>query len=189
MTFIDHVTVIPADWLNFVNNFINTAPGGTGPLPVASGGTGTTTSTGSGNTVLSNAPTLTTPTLVAPAITGGSVDGHGIGYKEVPINPKSADYTLALTDEAAAIYHPTADPVARTWTIPANSVVAFPVGTEITFVNDNAAGVLTIAIGGTDTMRLAGAGTTGNRTLAANGLAAALKVTTTSWIINGTGLT
>jgi hypothetical protein len=36
---------------------------------------------------------------------------------------------------------------------------------------------------------LAGAGTTGSRTLAANGIATAMKVTTTEWIINGTGLT
>jgi hypothetical protein len=41
----------------------------------------------------------------------------------------------------------------------------------------------------TDTMRLAGAGTTGSRTLAANGIATALKITSTEWIINGTGLT
>ncbi|HET9574537.1 MAG TPA: hypothetical protein VFP29_12515, partial [Methyloceanibacter sp.] len=39
-----------------------------------------------------------------------------------------------------------------------------------------------------DTMRLAGAGTTGSRTLAANGVATALKVTSTEWIISGTAL-
>jgi hypothetical protein len=38
-------------------------------------------------------------------------------------------------------------------------------------------------------MRLAGAGTTGSRTLAANGVATAVKVTTTEWLISGTGLT
>jgi len=38
-------------------------------------------------------------------------------------------------------------------------------------------------------MRLAGAGTTGNRTLAANGVATAIKITSTEWIISGTGLT
>ena len=39
------------------------------------------------------------------------------------------------------------------------------------------------------TMRLAGAGTTGTRTLAANGVATALKITATEWIISGTNLT
>ena len=40
--------------------------GVTGTLPVANGGTGVTTSTGSGNTVLSTSPTLITPILGTP---------------------------------------------------------------------------------------------------------------------------
>lgn len=39
----------------------------TGTLPVANGGTGVTTSTGSGSVVLSNSPTLVTPALGTPA--------------------------------------------------------------------------------------------------------------------------
>ena len=93
-----------------------------------------------------------------------------------------------LSDSGKHIFHPSADTTARTYTIPANASVAYPIGTAITFVNQNGAGTLTIAIT-TDTMRLAGAGTTGNRTLAANGIATALKVTSTEWIISGTGLT
>ena len=103
-------------------------------------------------------------------------------------NSQSAAYTLVLADAAKHILHPSADTTARIWTIPANSSVAFPIGTAVTFVNQNAAGAITIAIT-TDTMRLAGAGTTGSRTLAANGIATALKVTATEWIISGTGLT
>ena len=41
--------------------------GVTGTLPVANGGTGSTTSTGSGSLVLSNSPLLVTPTLGTPA--------------------------------------------------------------------------------------------------------------------------
>ncbi len=41
--------------------------GVTGTLPVANGGTGVTTSTGSGNNVLSNSPTLVSPALGTPA--------------------------------------------------------------------------------------------------------------------------
>lgn len=41
--------------------------GVTGTLPVANGGTGVTTSTGSGSVVLSNSPTLVTPALGTPA--------------------------------------------------------------------------------------------------------------------------
>jgi hypothetical protein len=47
---------------------------------------------------------------------------------------------------------------------------------------------MTIAIT-SDTLVLAGAGTTGSRTLAASGIATAVKMTSTRWMINGTGLT
>lgn len=107
---------------------------------------------------------------------------------DIPQNSQSAAYTLVLTDKGKHILHPSADTTARIWTIPANSSVAFPIGTAITFVNQNAGGAITIAIT-TDTMRLAGTGTTGSRTLAANGIATALKLTATEWIISGTGLT
>jgi len=103
-------------------------------------------------------------------------------------NSESAAYTTVLADEGKHILHPTADTTARTFTIAANSSVAYPIGTAITFVNQHGAGVVTIAIT-SDAMYLAGAGTTGNRTLAANGVATALKVTSTEWIISGVGLT
>lgn len=103
-------------------------------------------------------------------------------------NAQSTDYTLVLSDGGRHILHPSADTTARTVTIPANADVAFPVGTVLTFVNQDGAGILTIAIE-SDTMRLAGAGTTGSRTLAANGIATALKITATEWIIDGAGLT
>jgi len=45
----------------------NLASGVTGILPVANGGTGATTSTGSGSVVLSTSPTLTTPALGTPS--------------------------------------------------------------------------------------------------------------------------
>lgn len=107
----------------------------------------------------------------------------------IPQNSKSADYTLLLTDGGKHIFHPSADTTNRTFTIPANSSVAYRVGTAITFVNQNGTGgVITIAIT-SDTMRLAGVGTTGNRSLARNGIATALKIDTTEWIISGTGLT
>jgi hypothetical protein len=111
-----------------------------------------------------------------------------LGYLNIPQNSQSAAYTLVLTDAGKQIFHPSADTTARTFTIPANGSVAFPVGTAVTFINQNGAGVITIAIT-TDTMRLAGAGTTGSRTLAANGVATAVKITSTEWIISGTGLT
>lgn len=110
------------------------------------------------------------------------------GYRNIPQNSQSAAYTTVLGDAGKHILHPSADTTARTFTIPANASVAYPLGTAITFVNQNAAGVVTIAIT-SDTLRLAGAGTTGSRTLAANGIATAIKIASTEWLISGTGLT
>jgi hypothetical protein len=111
-----------------------------------------------------------------------------LGYLNIPQNSKSAAYTLVLADAGKHIFHPSADTTARTFTIPANGSVPFPIGTAVTFINQNGAGVITIAIT-TDTMRLSPAGTTGSRTLAANGSATCIKVTSTEWLISGSGLT
>jgi hypothetical protein len=108
--------------------------------------------------------------------------------RKIAQNSHSADYTLVLADAGKHQLHPSADTTARTFTIPANGSVAYEIGTALTFINQDGAGVLTIAIT-TDTMRLAGAGTTGSRTLAANGIATAIKLTATEWFISGAGLT
>lgn len=124
-------------------------------------------------------------------LNGVSLLGSGgveVGYLNIPQNSQSAAYTCTLSDAGKHILHPSADTTARIFTIPANSSVAFPIGAAITFVNQASAGVMTIAIT-TDVMRLAGAGTTGSRTLAANGVATAIKLTATEWIISGSGLT
>lgn len=143
---------------------------------------------GVGDVTLTGNQTLTNKTIHGDVNTL-TVDGtNGVGFRIIPQNSQSAAYTLVLSDSGKHILHPSADTTARTFTIPANSAVAFPVGTVITFVNQASAGVLTIAIT-TDTMRLAGQGTTGSRTLAANGVATAIKLTATEWIISGSGLT
>ncbi|RWL14896.1 MAG: hypothetical protein EOR57_31615 [Mesorhizobium sp.] len=104
-------------------------------------------------------------------------------------NNQSAAYTLVLTDGGKMISHPAADTTARIWTIPANSSVAFPIGTSVVFDNEFGAGAITIAIT-TDTMELVGAaGSTGSRTLATGGRATAIKVGTTKWRISGQELT
>ena len=107
---------------------------------------------------------------------------------EVPQNIQSVAYQLVLTDAGKHILHPSADTTARIWTIPANATVAFRLGTTITFVNQASAGVITLSIT-SDTMRLAVSGTTGSRTLAANGIATIVKLTSTEWIISGPGVT
>jgi hypothetical protein len=114
-------------------------------------------------------------------------DAFDVGYRNIPQNSQSANYTLVLADSGDHIFHPSADNNARTFTIPANSSVAFPIGTAVTFINMAVANV-TIAIT-TDTMYLSSAGTTGSRTLARYGSATAIKIASTEWLISGSGLT
>lgn len=151
-------------------------------------GTVSATATGGAGLTPTNATNATNLTGSGTISDTATVNTYAVGYRNVPQNSQSAAYTAVLSDAGKHIYHPSADTTARTFTIPANASVAYPVGTAITFVNDTSAGVVTIAIT-TDTMILAGAGTTGSRTLAANGVATALKITTTRWIISGSGLT
>ena len=110
-----------------------------------------------------------------------------LGYLNTPINSQSTDYTLVLGDSGRTILHPSTDANARTFTIPANGSVAYPTGTVVTFINMTS-NVVTIAIT-TDTMYLAGSGATGSRSLAQYGIATAVKMTSTTWLISGNGLT
>ena len=160
-------------------------------IAVAGGGTGVGTSTGSGSNVLSTSPTLVTPVLGTPTsgtLSNCTVDGtDAVGFRNVPISSKSAAYTTVLADSGKVIFHPSTDANARTFTIDSNANVAYPLGTAITFINMTSQAV-TIAIT-SDTMYLSAAGTTGSRTLAQYGSATAIKMTSTTWLISGSGLT
>lgn len=122
------------------------------------------------------------------ATTTMKINSLDVGTLIIPQNSRSANYTLVLSDSGKQLLHPSADTTARTFTIPANSSVAFSTGTCVTFINQSSAGTLSIAIT-TDTMRLAGNGATGTRSLSANGIATAIKLTNTEWIISGVNLT
>ena len=194
--------------------FANLTTNVTGTLPVANGGTGITSfgagvatflgtpssanlasavtgETGTGALVFATSPTLVTPALGTPAsgnLTSCTVDGtNSVGFLNIPQNSQSAAYTLVLADAGKHIFHPSGDANARTYTIPANGSVAYPIGTAITFINMTSQ-VVTIAIT-TDTMYLSSAGTTGSRSLAQYGSATAIKMTSTTWLISGSGLT
>lgn len=127
-----------------------------------------------------------TDTTISRASAGViAVEGVSL-YPNIPITSKSAAYTTVLGDANTCIYHPSSDNNARTFTIDSNANVAYPVGTFLVFVNE--INTVTIAIT-TDTLTQAGTGSTGSRTLAANGAATALKVASTKWVISGSGLT
>ena len=135
-------------------------------------------------------PVLTTPQLGTPSqgvLSSCTVDGtNKVGYLNIPQNTQAGSYTLVLTDSGKHIFHDLGEGAA-TYTIPANSSVAFPTGTAITFIN-MATTTVSIAIA-SDTLRLSSAGTTGTRSLAQYGSATCIKVSSTVWLISGSGLT
>jgi len=167
-----------------------TLPGGT-----TIGNANATLVSNTGTQTLTNktltSPTLTTPVLGTPSsgtLSSCTVDGTNlVGFLNIPQNSQSAAYTLVLADAGKHIFHPSGDANARTYTIPANSSVAYTIGTALTFINMTSQ-VVTIAIT-TDTMYLSSAGTTGSRSLAQYGSATAIKMTSTTWLISGSGLT
>jgi hypothetical protein len=103
----------------------------------------------------------------------------------IPQNSQSAAYTTVLADAGKHILHPTADNSARVFTIDSNANVPYLIGTAITFVNE--INTVTIAIT-TDTLTWSADNSTGSRTLAAGGMATALKITSTKWVISGSGI-
>jgi hypothetical protein len=134
--------------------------------------------TGSGSLVFGTSPTIT------PAEGTTTIAAIGAGYMGLPQNSTTTGaYTVAAADAGKHIY----STATRTVTINSNAGLALPIGTAVTFISGPGA-TTTIAIT-TDTMYLAGAGTTGSRTLAAHGMATAVKVAATTWYISGNGLT
>jgi hypothetical protein len=103
--------------------------GVTGTLPVANGGTGVTTKTGTGAVVLSTSPTLVTPILGTPTsgtLTNCTLPFEGVTYD---INAQTGTtYTFVLGDAGDIVTSSNAATVAMT--IPPNSSVAFPIGSK-----------------------------------------------------------
>ncbi len=129
-------------------------------------------------------PTFTGTVTGTPTAGTTSTGTSGFGYMGLPQNGATTGaYGIVAADAGTHIY----SSATRTITIPANATIAMPIGSTIVFIAGSGATV-TIAIT-SDTMYLAGLGTTGSRTLAAFGMATAVKITSTSWIISGNGLT
>lgn len=113
----------------------------------------------------------------------GTIAANSIGYRGIPASSQSqgSAITLALSDASQVVPNTSGG-----WVIPANGSVAFPTGTAIVLFN-NSGSSQTVSIT-TDTLRWAGTTSTGTRTLAAYGLATAIKVTSTVWVISGAGI-
>jgi hypothetical protein len=175
-----------------------------GVLPVTQGGTGATTAsgartnlgaTGIGAALFTAATDASARSTISAAASGantditaldqdvtitatGTIAADTLGFRGLPQNSQTASYTLALSDAGKHISITTGGVI-----IPANSSIAFPVGTTIVIFNDSGSNQ-TISIT-TDTLRLAGTASTGSRTLGQYGLATCVKVASTTWVISG----
>jgi hypothetical protein len=123
-----------------------------------------------------------------PAAGTTSTGASGFGYMGLPQNANTTgSYTILAADAGTHIY----SSATRAITIPSSGTTTMPIGTTIVFIAGSGATV-TISISSSptaNTLYLAGPGTTGSRTLAPFGMATAVKITATSWIISGNGLT
>jgi hypothetical protein len=132
---------------------------------------------GTGGVVVNGSITATAATATTTST------ASSVGYLGMPQNSKATSYQLIIGDMGKHVYVTATSTV----TIPAYTSVDFPIGTTIIVVAGTGATV-SIAIT-TDTMNLAGAGTTGTRTLAPFGMATLVKVAQSTWLISGVGLT
>lgn len=149
----------------------------TGILPVANGGTGVGTSTGTGSVVLSTSPSLTTPTL--GVATGTSFTDAAGKLRAIPQSgsAKTTSYTLQTSDVGQLIQISTGGSI----TIP-NST--FTAGDAVVLFN-NTSGTITITCS-TSTTYLAGQdGDKATITLAARGLANVFFISATVAVVAG----
>jgi hypothetical protein len=98
---------------------------------------------------------------------------------------KTTDYTMVLGDAGQTV-RTTGSTISQTITIPANSSVAYPIGTLIAGDNDSSVN-WSLAIT-TDTLTWSKDNTTGTRTLAPGASYVIKKVTATAWKVAGSAL-
>ena len=126
----------------------------------------------------------------APSTLGNVLTSNGTTWVSSPLatgvsfqqNIQSADYTLVIGDAGKQIFHPVADTILRTYTIPANDSVAFPIGTVVLFTVENGGTRVKVAI--TSDTLVFGGGTTGALNVPPNNTLMAIKVTATKWMAN-----
>lgn len=171
-------------------NTTGTAAGLSATLAVASGGTGATTAA-SARTSLSAAASGTNTDITSlqqstTVAATGTATADALGYRGLPSNSQSGNYTFGLADIGKHVYSTNSG--AQTITVPTNASVAIPVGSAITVVN-NGTTAITFTTTGT-TVYKAGTSTAwaSGGTLAVRGLCTWLKVATDTWFVSGAGL-
>ena len=121
-----------------------------------------------------------------PAATKQTSTFFQVGYLDAPQDNHTTSFTLALINRGKSKYL-TGSTAGQSATIPANSSVAFPVGTVVTIDNESTQSwAINIT---TDTLMWMPTKATGNRTLTAGGVCTLYKATATKWHIWGFGIT
>lgn len=122
---------------------------------------------------------------VTGSVTTPGASAAEVGYQGVPITTKTADYTIASTDDGKGFVASSAcDEITLTST-------SLPAGGAVVLFNGLAASAdLTIVQGSGATLYLAGVGTTGNRTVSGVGgcYATAIHIGSGTFIISGPGV-
>ena len=101
-------------------NITGTAAGLSVTLAVVSGGTGVTAVGTAGNVLTSD---------------GSAWVSSVPSSADRTINSQSTAYTFLLGDKSTIVIHPATDTATRTFTIPSNATVAYPIGTELKVIN------------------------------------------------------
>jgi len=162
--------------------------GFTNALGVTSGGTGLAT-LAANNVILGNGTSAVQ--TVAPGASGNLLTSNGTTWSSSPAPAsgvnfpqviQSANYTLVLNDAGKQIFHPASDANVRTYTIPANASVAFPIGTVVIFTVENGGTAVNVAI--TSDTLVNGNGLLGTQRVQPNNTLMCIKVTATKWMAN-----
>jgi hypothetical protein len=148
---------------------------------IASGGNGT--SPGGSLELIAALVSVTGLLTAKPAEPATNTDTAGaVGYVGLPqVALSSGGTTLSKAHAGEHIYNTSAGTV----TIPANASVPLEVGTTVVIINGNNTSAVNIT---SDTLRQAGTTNTGQRTIAAYGMATLVKVASTTWYISGNGV-
>jgi hypothetical protein len=125
---------------------------------------------------IASSVTLTTPNI--GAATGTSLNTTGNVISHIVTTTQVASYTLALTDDGTIVQMNVGS--ANNLTVPLNSSVAFPVGTQI-IIQQQGAGQTTIVATGGVTLNA----TPGLKLRAQNSGAVCIKYSTDAWFVFG----
>lgn len=135
---------------------------------------------GSGASVVgtTTSQSLSNKTLIDPIVTGTvTVSGNVVGH--VDILDKTSDYTLILSDDGKLVQMNSAS--VNYLTVPLNSAVAFPVGTQITVVQSGTGQTVISPVSGGVTLN----STPGLKLRARWSTATLVKLGSDSWLVTG----